>query len=424
MNEQLKKLTAEIKEQMLAALKGEEVQNAIAETKAAADGGTFEVIISTADVDRAGESVSQDGWNLDNYKSNPVVLWAHNYSQLPIGVCDEISLQGGKLVAKGRFALHAFAQDVRSLYDQKIVRATSVGFIPGDMEGNVIKTAELLEFSFVPVPANPYALSLAKSGELNVEEFVTKGILIKEGVADELDKNEERKNKWANVEKFEQIIYAFYDVYFSEETTSDQFQPLLKETIGLLSELTGEAKATEAKIFGAKVDIKAVIKEIAAQHELKALSAEEMAQSIGKIISEMQTACDSAMTGAGQSLMELIKGEQKEEKSEEDKDDIKPTGEENKVNTEAEEEEEPEAQKGTELNTDALAAKVAAAVAEILQGGAGENIPKQKSNNSGCEEIKELDSFLDARQVLRSVDNVVNAGLERMNKVIREGSKK
>jgi hypothetical protein len=47
------------------------------------------------------------------------------------------------------------------------------------MEGNVITKAELLEFSFVPVPANPYALRLNELGK-NVADFVTKGLMLKE----------------------------------------------------------------------------------------------------------------------------------------------------------------------------------------------------------------------------------------------------
>jgi hypothetical protein len=123
---------------------------------------------------------------------NPIVLWAHDYGSLPIGVTDSIQKDQGRTIAKGRFAPTDFAQQVRKLYDLKIVRATSVGFIPKEMEGNIVTKSELLEFSFVPVPANPYALSLMKSAELNVAELVTKGIMLK---AEENPENQsEREN--------------------------------------------------------------------------------------------------------------------------------------------------------------------------------------------------------------------------------------
>ncbi len=178
-----KKLSEEIKSAMVEHLQSKEVQDFIEKTKAATDSGSFEVIVSTADIDRQGESIDQGGWNFGLYKQNPIVLWAHDYSMLPIGVTESIETIDGKTVAKGKFApeeANPFAQQVRRLYDLKIVRATSVGFIAKQMEGNKITEAELLEFSFVPVPANPYALSLMKTNNLDAQEFMTKGLLTKE----------------------------------------------------------------------------------------------------------------------------------------------------------------------------------------------------------------------------------------------------
>jgi len=174
MNETLKKLSAAFKANLESALSTPEWKTFLTKTKDASveDSGTFEVVISTADFDRAGESIDQKGWNLELYKMNPVVLWGHDYYALPIGVCESIELVEGKLVAKGKFApadANPFAQQVRKLYDAKIVRATSVGFIVSEMQGKTITKAELLEFSFVPVPANPYALSLAKAQTLGLD---------------------------------------------------------------------------------------------------------------------------------------------------------------------------------------------------------------------------------------------------------------
>src|SRR3989344_9253765 len=194
MNEAAKKLTEEIKAKMTEILQSAEMREFVEKTKAATDSGSFEVVISTADMDRQGESIDQNGWDLTHYKTNPVVLWGHDYWSLPIGIADEIETRDGNLVAKGRFApeeANPFAQQVRRLYDLKIVRATSVGFIAKQMEGNKITEAELLEFSFVPVPANPYALSLMKTNNLDVQEFMTKGLLAKE--EEQPDKPEEQK---------------------------------------------------------------------------------------------------------------------------------------------------------------------------------------------------------------------------------------
>lgn len=188
MTETLKKLTQEVKEKMSEILSSDESKELIASTKAAEDSGTFEVVISTSDVDRQGESIDQAGIDLTNYKNNPVVLWGHDYYSLPIGICESVELVNGRLVAKGRFAPEAanpFAQQVRKLYDAGIIRATSVGFIVHEMEGHIITKSELLEFSFVPVPANPYALSLSQAKELDLVMLATKGLKLEVKQTDE-----------------------------------------------------------------------------------------------------------------------------------------------------------------------------------------------------------------------------------------------
>ena len=154
-----------------------------------ADNGTFRMVISTDQVDRHGEVVSQDGWQTDNYMRNPVVLWGHDSYAIPVGITDKLSIQienGVKsLVAEGRFAGHEFAQVLRGLYDEGMLNASSVGFIPFEYEGNTITKAELLEWSFVSIPANPFALA-SRGYDLNM--LVAKGV-IKE--AEEIKEGEE-----------------------------------------------------------------------------------------------------------------------------------------------------------------------------------------------------------------------------------------
>lgn len=192
MNETFKKLTEEIKATISAQFQTKELQDFIAATKAAEDTGNFEVVISTADVDRQGESIDQNGWDLSFYQTNPVVLWAHDYYSLPIGISEGIAVKDGKLIATGKFApesANPFAQQVRRLYDLKIVRATSVGFIEQERQGNAITKAQLLEFSFVPVPANPFALSLSRAKELCLDL----PMLAMKGLKIEIEKQDEPK---------------------------------------------------------------------------------------------------------------------------------------------------------------------------------------------------------------------------------------
>src|SRR5580704_12810588 len=111
--------------------------------KAEDKNGTFDVIISTEDTDRSGEIVKQSGWELTNYKNNPIVLWGHDYYSLPVGVCLETYLTEKDgvpaLGARGVFLsadINPLAQQVRKLYEfglktgHNVGCTTSVGFIP------------------------------------------------------------------------------------------------------------------------------------------------------------------------------------------------------------------------------------------------------------------------------------------------------
>ncbi len=121
-------------------------------------------VISTGAVDRDNDTIDQLGWQLDNYRRNPVVLWAHDYSQLPVGKAIDVHTEGGNLVATVEFEQHDFAETVFQLVNRGTLRATSVGFRPTKLVENVerggldFKEQELLEFSIVPVPANAQAL--------------------------------------------------------------------------------------------------------------------------------------------------------------------------------------------------------------------------------------------------------------------------
>jgi len=157
----LKKFSEKIKSEVMKAL--EERKEFLANIKDAGDFGTFEVIASSESVDRQGEIVLQEGIDIKNYMNNPVILFGHDYWSLPIGKATEIVRQVGKTVVRGVFAsaeANPLAQQVRRLYEEGILKAVSIGFIPKEYNGNQITKSELLELSFVPVPANPEALSV------------------------------------------------------------------------------------------------------------------------------------------------------------------------------------------------------------------------------------------------------------------------
>jgi hypothetical protein len=69
--------------------------------------------VSTGAVDRDNDTIAPDGWDLKDYKKNPVVLWAHNPSIPPIGKSSGTSVKDGALVSTATFA----AKEVHELAD-------------------------------------------------------------------------------------------------------------------------------------------------------------------------------------------------------------------------------------------------------------------------------------------------------------------
>lgn len=142
----------------------------------------FRFVASTEDVDRMGDVVEAKGWKLANFKKNPIALWAHD-SRSPIGTWTDITVEDGKLYATLQLAAHGtspFLNTVRSLIEQRILRAVSVGFRPlkavpleGSKNGGVrYVEQELLEISVVAIPANSAALGVARSFDLPSEDMV------------------------------------------------------------------------------------------------------------------------------------------------------------------------------------------------------------------------------------------------------------
>src|SRR5262249_4514905 len=117
--------------------------------------------ISTARVDRAGDTIAVKGWKLDAFRRNPVVLLNHRQSDLPIG-SGKVWTADDRL--KGSVSFHGeTGERVRDLVENGVMRSTSVGFVPlrwqwstaKDREGGIdFLEQELLEFSVVSIPAN------------------------------------------------------------------------------------------------------------------------------------------------------------------------------------------------------------------------------------------------------------------------------
>lgn len=138
---------------------------------------TVDFIASTDAVDTYDEIVDQGTWELDIYRANPVVLFAHKSRELPIGKSVDVAVRNGRLECRIQFAtedMNPEAEKVWKLIKGQFLRAVSVGFIPRDVKWEkrdgkdvfVLCGNSLREISVTPVPANHEALAKMRARAL------------------------------------------------------------------------------------------------------------------------------------------------------------------------------------------------------------------------------------------------------------------
>jgi hypothetical protein len=138
-------------------------------------------------VDRMGDVIKQDGWNLESFKKNPVIMGFHDYSTFPVGNALSVGVDGNKLKMNILFADGEVNEDADKAFRMAksgFMRAGSVGFNPKKYHmatpdeqkdlgmgqyGMMFEEQELMEFSVCGVPANANAL----------QESISKGMFRK-----------------------------------------------------------------------------------------------------------------------------------------------------------------------------------------------------------------------------------------------------
>lgn len=225
------------------------------------DDNTFTAVASTATVDRHGEIVSVEGWDLKNFKKNPVLLWSHDHTIPAIGIATRVWVdktgKEAKLMFKGAWqTVTEYGKAAAELSSMGILNTFSVGFIPKDMVDNKYTAQELLEISLVNVPANPDAVMLAYKSLTDkgfgedvaktvVQQFVGMTEVRKDlfenvdrgAVQDELDEEAMWEAKRKNMKDAFDVFYAFCDVYFDSETPVEDFKVIGEEMISILAKV-------------------------------------------------------------------------------------------------------------------------------------------------------------------------------------------
>ena len=134
-----------------------------------------QVVVSTGDLARDDAIIDQSGWVFTNYDRNPVVLWAHDDHSLPIAkaIASLRQQTENELIETHEFADHPRAEEVWNAVRGGFVSATSVRWLPGkttmrQVNGRSVlvftEGHELLESSYVPIPADPGCLVVRADG--------------------------------------------------------------------------------------------------------------------------------------------------------------------------------------------------------------------------------------------------------------------
>lgn len=242
------------------------------------DGLRIKGLASTSDVDRAGDVIAQEAWlkgGLDNFNSNPVILFNHNSNE-PIGKAEEITstVKGLELTAW----ISKAAGKTYELIKDGVLGAFSVSFLIKDADfieetyGLLIKDAELMEVSVVSIPCNQAAtFSLAKSFDSD-EEYQDYKKTFTHSVAGQLPTDKEDNS--SSIDRHTPA--GAHSAHMEIEMTPEELQALTEK-------VAKEAAAAATKAFKIQQDLK---------------DAEAKAKSIADASAAEKTALTVAKTGA------------------------------------------------------------------------------------------------------------------------------
>lgn len=250
--------------------------------------------VNTKTLDRYDTVVLPKGVNAEKFLKNSVVLWLHNSDEtlpkIPIGRCVELDVREDEIVATTEFNRNdPLAVKVFQAYRDGFLHAWSIGFIPKgykqvdeeNMEDinkkyglsitkedlarasfwglYLIYEWELLEYSAVPVPGNPDALSYDADKAEFTRELVTRG-LVEEGEVRNINFRDllKKKEKRAEGEGAEgQAAEAPAEAETPAENTSEEATEAPAEEAESTAEKPVEEAAAESETPAAEAEAEA-----------------------------------------------------------------------------------------------------------------------------------------------------------------------
>ena len=276
---------------------------------------------STNDTDRAGDVIEKDAWlkgGLDNFKSNPILLFNHDYDT-PIGKATALEVTEYGLKIEGMISKSA--GKIAEMVKEGILGAFSVGFRIKDADnieetdGLRIKDAELFEVSVVSVPANQSAIfSVAKSFDTDEEYADWKKQFVNDPHV-EIDQSEKDSSKETANAVFGENIMSDKDFDLEEFA-----KEVARKTAAEIQMKQAE-EATAAKAEAEKVAADAEVQKAAEEAELEEKKAEVQAVVQGvtagaeRLISDLEERVSKNQEDLGD-VVEELRNEIKEKSQE------------------------------------------------------------------------------------------------------------
>jgi hypothetical protein len=238
------------------------------------DGKGIAVIMSDETLDRHGDVLSIDQWDLTKFMMSPRMLVDHNHEVSSIvGRWENTRIEGKQLVADANFHDYTdLAVAVKKMVENEYLDTVSVGFIPkGPVEDGGKSSFELIETSWVTVPANPSARTV-------------KDLMSKQTPKEQLEKVSEfigEKKEEEKVEEKAELIISTIEQFKVWKTENPEEATLLCEA-QFISKLIQDSE--QLKTLTAE-DKKKV--EIAQRQKLLRLSLKAVASHTGHLLREM-----------------------------------------------------------------------------------------------------------------------------------------
>jgi len=196
--------------------------------------------LSDDSIDRDFERFDSSGWQLKEFKKNPVLLWSHNHDIPAIGRVHNPKVKDGRLTGKVEFDPEdELAQQIERKVKAGYISAGSVGFFPMKVElpedddksevQLIYRKQELREFSICNIPANPNAVvepEKSSNPETQPPVLVTQDIRVDEILATIEDMKMDIENlKTMQMDMSDKITKDdtdFYHQLFNEKKPSNQ----------------------------------------------------------------------------------------------------------------------------------------------------------------------------------------------------------